>query len=133
MGKLVNYISILLFIDLMFLITGQLTTVSPTSIIIGAVLNPETMLTTKFYLIFLGLVGIAGIAATAGVTSGIVTRGIDVLAFTAMALALSTMLGDFISIFLVLRSINIVLATVIMAPLIMLFVVTIAEWLRGKD
>ena len=133
MGKLVNYIPILSFIDLMFLITGQLTTVSPTSIIIGAVLNPETMLTTQFYLVFLGIVGIAGISATAGVTSGIVTRGIDVLAFTAMALALSTMLGDFISIFLVLRSINVVLATVIMAPLIMLFVVTIAEWLRGKD
>lgn len=133
MGKLVSYVSILVFIDMLFLFTGQLSTISPTSIIINAVLNPESVLTTQFYLVFLGIIGIAGIAATAGVTSGIVTRGIDILAFTAMALALSTMLGDFVGVFILLRSHSPILATMIFAPLIMLFIVTIAEWLRGKD
>ena len=133
MGKLVSYISILVAIDLMFLITGQLAGDSPTSIIIRAFLDPANIKTSAFWSTFLGIVGIAGIAATAGVTSGIVTRGIDVLAFTAMALALSLLIGDFVTIYVFLSSLNRVLATLVMAPILMLFVVTIVEWLRGKD
>ncbi len=133
MGKLVTYVSILVFIDIIFLVTGQLEKISPTSIILNAFTDPASMKSTQFYVVFLGAAGISAIASTGGVTTGIVTRGIDILAFTLMALALATMLGDFVTIYTTLNEYNAVLATILMAPLLMLFVVTIAEWLRGKD
>lgn len=133
MGKLVNYISILIFLDLFYIITGQISTISPTSIILNAVLDPSAINSTYFYVVFLGAVGIAGLAAVSGVSTGLVNRGLDVLAFTAMALGLSLMIGDFVAIYIYLFSLNKILAVMVMAPTIALFVVTIAEWLRVKD
>jgi hypothetical protein len=133
MGKLVNYISILIFLDLFYIITGQISTISPTSIILNAILDPSAINSTYFYVVFIGAVGIAGLAAVSGVSTGLVNRGLDVLAFTAMALGLSLMIGDFVAIYIYLFSLNKILAVMVMAPTIALFVVTIAEWLRVKD
>lgn len=133
MGKLTTYIGILIILDIFFLITGQLNLDSSTSFVTGAILNPSAIRTSIFFGVFLGLGGIAVLVATSGVTTGILAVGTNVLAFTAMALVLAGLLGDFVTIFNTLSAHNLVLATVIMAPIIMLVVVTIAEWLRGKD
>ena len=133
MGKLVTYISILIFVDIFFLITGQLNLDSSTSIVTGAILNPSAFKTSVFFLLFLGVAGIAGLVSTAGVTTGVIFSATNVLSFTAMAVAMTGLLGDFITIYNSLAVQNEVLAIVIMAPLLMLFAVTIAEWLRGKD
>ena len=81
----------------------------------------------------MGVAGIGALVATSSVTSGIVSRGLDIIIFTAMALAMAALLGDFVTIFITLNQYNTVLATIIMTPIIALFVMTIAEWLRGKD
>ncbi|KKN69654.1 hypothetical protein LCGC14_0439570 [marine sediment metagenome] len=133
MGKLVTYLSILIFIDILFLITGQLDISSGTSVITGAILDPSAFKTSVFFLIFLGVAGIAGLLATSGVTTGTLVTATNVLAFILMATAMIGLLGDFITVFVYLNSQNPVLAKVVMAPIIMLFAVTIAEWLRGKD
>ncbi len=133
MGKLITYLSMLIFVDILFLITGQLNLDSGTSIVTGAILNPSAFKTSVFFLLFLGAAGIGGLIATSGVTSGTLVTATNVLAFTAMAISMGGLLGDFITIYLSLRVYNEVLAIVIMAPIIMLFAVTIAEWLRGKD
>lgn len=133
MAKLQTYLGILIFIDILFIITGQLNLDSNLSIVTGAILNPSAFRTTLFFALFLGTVGIAGLVAKSGVTTGLLFSATNVLAFTAMAIAMIGLVGDFINIFLVLNAQNTVLATVIMAPLIMLFAVTLAEWLRGKD
>lgn len=133
MGKLVTYLSMLIFVDMLFLITGQLDVNSASSIVTGAILNPTAFKTSVFFLTFLGVAGIAGLIATAGVTTGVLVNATNVLAFIAMAIAMIGLLGDFITIFNTLSNYNFVLAVVIMAPIIMLFAVTLAEWLRGKD
>ncbi len=133
MGKLVTMLTMLIFIDILFLATGQLDLSSPTSVITGAILDPSAFKTSVFFLLFLGTAGILGLLSTTGVTSGILVNATNILAFTAMAVSMTGLLGDFITIYLSLRNYNEVLAIVIMAPIIMLFAVTIAEWLRGKD
>ncbi len=133
MGKLMTFLAILIFIDILFLVTGQLDITSSTSIITGAILNPSGIRGTQFFLVFLGVAGIAGLIATSGVTTGILANATNVLAFGLMTLAMIGLLGDYITIFNTLYVHSPVLATVIMAPIIMLFCVTIAEWLRGKD
>lgn len=133
MGKLVSYISILIAIDLLFLLTGQLALDSPSSIVVGALLDLVNVTTSVFWITFLGIVGIAGLVATSSVTGGVVSRGLNILAFAAMAVALTFLIGDFITIYVYLSSFNRPLATLIMAPITLLFGVTIAEWLRAKD
>jgi len=133
MGKLVTLVSILIFIDMAFLLTGMLDISSNTSFVTGAILDPSAIRTSIFFLVFLGAVGIGSLVAQSSVSSGIITRGLDVLAFTAMAVALGGFIGDFITIYLTLNANNPVLSKVIMAPLTMVLIMTIAEWLRGKD
>lgn len=133
MGKLVSYISILVAIDLLFLITGQLGTDSTTSIIIGSILDPSSITFANLWKTLILAAGIGGLTLAAGVFTGIISRASEVIIFIPIALGLSVLVGDFISVFNYLRSFNLVLATLVMAPIIIIFVVTILEWLRGKD
>ena len=133
MGKLTRMITSLIIIDIIFIITGQIDLNSTTSLISNLISNPSLVRTSLFFGLFLGIAGIASLVATSSVSSGIVSRGADIIAFTAMALAMAALLGDFVTIFITLSQHNTVLATLIMAPIIALFVMTIAEWLRGKD
>lgn len=133
MGKLVKFLSILIIIDILFIITGQLDITSTTSFVTGAILDPSGIRTTLFFTVFLGILGISALLSTGGVTTGVVAVGTNVLAFTALSVVLGGLLGDFITIFNTLKDHNVVLATIIMAPIIMLLIVTVVEWLRGKD
>ncbi|KKL78219.1 hypothetical protein LCGC14_2027020 [marine sediment metagenome] len=132
MGKLVSYISILVAIDLLFLITGQLSVNSPTSVIMGAILSPGSMTTSQWWsLLITG--GIALLTVGAAVVVGVISRSFELIIFIPMAVALAALVGDFATVFVYLASFNIVLATVIMTPIMIIFVITIVEWLRGKD
>ena len=133
MGKLVTMLSILIFIDMLFLATGQLDLGSSTSIITSAIVEPTLFKTSAFFVLFLGIAGIAGLIATSGVTTGILANATNVLAFVFMATSMVALLGDFITVYLILNASNEVLSKLIMAPVIMIFGVTLAEWLRNKD
>ncbi|KKN09623.1 hypothetical protein LCGC14_1044780 [marine sediment metagenome] len=132
MGKLISYLSIIVLIDLIFLITGQLTQSSPTSVIINAVLDPANIeISQLFILLITG--GISLLAVGAAVVVGVISRSFEIILFIPVAISLSVLIGDFATVFVYLASINVVWATVIMAPIMVLFVMTIVEWLRGKD
>jgi hypothetical protein len=132
MGKLVSYISILVAIDLLFLITGQLSVNSPTSAIMGAILSPGTMTTSQWWsLLITG--GISLLTIGAAVIVGVISRTFEIIIFVPMAVAMAALIGDFATVFVYLANFNIVLATVVMTPIMVIFVITIVEWLRGKD
>jgi hypothetical protein len=132
MGKLISYLAILVSIDLLFLITGQLGLNSPTSIIINAILDPGNITTSQLWILLI-TGGISLLAVGAAVVVGIVSRSFEIVLFVPMAIGLSALIGDFATIYVYLASFNAVLATLIMAPIMILFVMTIVEWLRGKD
>ncbi len=131
MGKLINLVLILIMIDLLFIITGQLTLDSPSSVIITALTNPEAIQDSNFWTIL--FVGLSGLALVGGVVAGIVTRSSDVTIFIVMGTSLILMVGDFVDVFNHISGINPVLATVIMSPIILIFTLVVIEWVRGKD
>jgi len=134
MGKLISFVSFLIFVDIIFIITGQNIPNSPTSIILNAVIDPTNIKTSQLFVVLFGVAGIAGLAALSGVSTGIVSRaGVDIIGFAAIAATLVLLVGDFLAIFSFLKNINPTLAVIIMSPITAIFVITIAEWLRGKD
>lgn len=132
MGKLIQMVSILIFIDLLFIMTGQLTLNSPTSVIIQAILDPSNIQGSQLWTLII-ISGISGLALVTAVVVGIVTRNLEFFFFVTISLGFAALVGDFVTIFIHLASFNRVLATVVMGPVIILFVFTVLEWLRGKD
>lgn len=134
MGKFASFLTLIIFMDLMFIVTGQTIPNSPSSIILNAIIDPTNIKTTQLFIVLFGVAGIAGLAALSGVSTGVVSRaGIDLLGFAAIAATLVLLVGDFLFIFIFLKNINATLAVLIMSPIIAIFVFTVAEWLRGKD
>jgi hypothetical protein len=145
MGKLIYFITALIFIDLLFITTGQLCatgTCSLSSIIFNALLNLSNFDATTFFSELIGdasaLIGsgtgIAALIATGGVIIGafFATREITIL-FIPITLTFALLAGDLILIFSYLASFNFVLATFIVGPLVLVYILTVVEWLRGKD
>lgn len=133
MGKLVTYLIILIFIDILFLITGQLGTDSLTSLISTAIQDPSIITTSSFQGTLIGTAGLTGLIAAAGVIVGLFFSATNVALFIPMAIALSLLMGDFLTVYNILRAQNFVLATVIMAPIMFIFYLIIVEWLRNRD
>ncbi len=131
MGKLISFVIMLIFIDLLFLATGQLTLDSPTSAIINSIQDPTILLDTNWWTIL--ITGLSGLALTTAVVAGFVTRSSDIAIFFVMAGTLALLAGDFLFIYNHLASINTPLAILIMSPIIVIFTLVIVEWARGKD
>ncbi len=133
MGKFVSYFAILVAIDLMFLVTGQLALNSNLSLIVGALIDPSNIDISSLFINIFIAGGLALVALGAAVLVGIVSRT-ENLIYVGIAITLANLLiGDFITIFNNLRAYNPVLAIMVMSPLMILFVIIMLEWARGKD
>ncbi|KKK87832.1 hypothetical protein LCGC14_2749290 [marine sediment metagenome] len=133
MTNVKTYLGILIFMDLMFIITGQIAATSPTSVITNAILDPSNITTSSFWLILFGVTGIGALATLIGFATGIVSRsGVNVLAFVAIAVGLGVLIGDFVAIFIYLADLSLIGATITMVPLIVLFGLTVIEWLKSR-
>lgn len=131
MGKLITFLSILIFIDILFIVTGQLATDSTGSVIAGVLANPEAIKTTNFWASL--ITGLSALAIGAVVVVGLITKPSDITIFIAMGLTLAVLIGDYLSIFLYLTEANSVLATILFLPVMLIFTFVIIEWVRGKD
>ncbi len=146
MGKLWFYISLLVCIDILFVITGQLcsgdTACSLSSIVYGSLFNPAGFSIGSFFSALIGNIGdltgsgtgIASLIVGAAVTAGLVyfTRAESVL-YIPVALTLGGLASDFIVIATYLYALNQVVSILLMSPILYLFVITLVEWVRLKD
>lgn len=145
MGKLVTYISILIFIDLMLLFTGQIcsaTDCTLSSSIFNAIINFGDVTVTQLFSELIGdiankissFTGILSLLAAGGVIIGgfVATKELRIL-LIPMMLTLALLASDFVTIATRLISLNPVLGTVVMAPLTIIYVIVVQEWWRGKD
>ncbi len=132
MGKLIQFVAILVFIDILFIITGQNVLNSPSSAIINALLDPANIQASQLWILII-TGGVATLAIVGSVVLGIVTRNVEFFFFVTFALGFATLVGDFVAIFLYLASFNVLIATITIGPLMILFLMTVLEWLRGKD
>ena len=131
MGKMITFLSILIFVDILFIATGQLAIESTGSLIASAILNPESLKDSNFWLSF--ITGLSALAVATVVVVGLITKPSDITIFIGMGLTLSVLIGDYISIFSYLRDANPLLATILFAPIMIIFGFVVLEWVRGKD
>ena len=143
MSKLIWAISFLIIADLLFISTGQLCasgTCSLTSIVFEAVLDLNNFDAGTFFSSLIGNIsdlfnseaGLASLIAAGAVIVGtFFVRPQDSILFIPLALTFALLASDFVIIFGYLASFNFILATFIMAPIIIIYIVAVIEWLRG--
>lgn len=136
MGKMINLVIILIIMDILFLVTGQMGQDSLTSLTLNAIENPESMINSTFYISLISgnaSGSLTTLAVAGGVIVGSIVSATNIIVFLPMGLLLALLLGDFLSIYGVINAFNPVLSKVIMAPIFIIFVLTVIEWIRGKD
>ena len=145
MGKIVTYLTILIFIDLFFIATGQICSsgagCSLGSIVLNSLLNLENVTSLSFFTDLIGDIGNlfnSGTGIAALITGAVVLIGSlfipgDIRFFIPITFSLALLTSDFVFIAAYLISLNAVLGTFIMAPLIVIYILATVEWLRGKD
>lgn len=146
MGKLVNLIMILVVLDLLFLVTGQLVLSnngpqSVGSIIFKAILNINDFSTNELFNQIIGdvlnlgksTVGFFSLAASSGIVILAAAVKSDRILFITIAMPLSLLINDFVVLGGKLMSYNKVLGIVIMAPILILYTLTMIEWVKEKD
>lgn len=146
MGKLYFYLSLLICLDILFVVTGQIcsgdTACSLSSVVYSSLFNPAGFSIGSFFSALIGNIsnlggsstGIASLIVGAAVTAGLVyfTRAESIL-YIPVALTLGGLASDFIVIATYLYNLNEVLAIMLMSPTLYLFVITLVEWVRLKD
>ncbi len=148
MGKLITYLVILVFIELLFIVTGQMCIqgdCSLGSIIFSAILNINNFTNGSFWSDIIGDFQslLSGAAPGAGLFSllvgggvlltAIITNRSDFLLRLIFGIPLAIIASDFIFLFGILAVKNIVLATFIFAPIVITFTLILIEWAGGKD
>lgn len=151
MGRLTNYLAILICIDILFTMLGFTCVAdyqcSFTSSIYSMILHPDSGSLSTWFSTLIGSVtsllsgntsqGTIGyllsLAATAGVAVGSIIFGLknDSVLFAGTGLALSLLVGDFITIYTYLAISSPETALLTMSPVIVLYVFTCLEWVRG--
>ncbi|KKL88656.1 hypothetical protein LCGC14_1922540 [marine sediment metagenome] len=145
MGKMIGYLTLLIFIDLFFIATGQICNVdagcSLGSIILNSLLSLDNVTSLSFFTEFIGDItdlagsatGIAALAVGAAVLIGSLFIPGDIRFFIPISFSLALLVSDFVFISSYLISLNAVLATFIMAPIVIIYIFTVVEWLKGRD
>lgn len=145
MGKVVQYLSILIFIDILFIATGQICNsgvgCSLGSILLNSVLDLKNVLNLNFWTQFIGSItdlfssatGIGSLIVGGTVVVGSLFLPSDIRLFIPLTFSLALLASDLVFIASYLFSLNVLLATFIMAPLSIIYVFVVVEWLRGKD
>ncbi len=146
MGKLIFFITLLIFIDLFFIATGVACAGSSctlSSVIFNAIISLDTLTFGQMFSELIGNVSDIG-NSTAGFAALLVGGGIAITAaFLAtrqielllipVAATFGLITGDFIIIASYLFAENSVLGMFVMAPISIIYVLTVLEWWRGKD
>ena len=145
MGKLIQFVTLLIFMDLFLIATGQICSsgagCSLGSILLNSLLNIENATALSFFTDLIGDItnlfssgtGIAALILGAGVLIGSLFNPGDIRFFLPVTLSLALLTADFVFIAAYFISLNAVLGTIIFAPIILIYILTIVEWLRGKD
>ena len=130
MGKLTTYMIIISGLLLLFHL-GGLVDETPNSEILTAVLSPQNLQDTSFGLkavVAIQFIGLAG-AVVLGIRGG----NVELAASSAFAIFLLNAFWDLTVVFNVIRNVNEVMALLIFSPIMILFIITILEWWRGRD
>ena len=125
MGKLSVYVLTMSGILLLFYL-GGLIDANP---LLQLLISPESMETSTFYATTL----LGGLVAVTGIAIGIITKNIEIGVATTVIPAFAVLLWNIIPVFTRIKAENPVLALLLFAPLLFLFMLTVFEAWRGID
>ena len=155
MGKLIKFLTILIFVDLLFIMTGQICAVGECSLgstIFGSIINlvdnvnGGDITTTQIFRELIGDVsggivelfksptGIAALFGTGAVIIGafFATKQFNIL-FIPITVTLALLTSDLVFIAKTLFVLNLWLGVLIMIPLIIIYMIVVVSWLKGQD
>jgi len=147
MGKVIFFITAIIVIDILLLATGQLCIEGGTgvcglsSIVFNAIINLSHLQFSQFFTEIIGdfvdlrnsATGFTALLTAIGVTIGAyIVASSEQRLFIPIAMTLGIIAGDFVFLFSGL-GINPLLGTLIIAPLAMAFILSVLDWIRGKD
>lgn len=145
MGKLIYFITALIFIDLFFVATGQICvegSCSLSSTVFNAIFRIQESTFTSW---FAELIGdfvnnlssetgfLALIVGGAVAAAGVLLSRSDFVLSLPIAFTLAVISADFTFIASYLIEQNEVLAFFVMAPILVIYILTVLEWAKGKD
>lgn len=147
MGKLITFLTILIVVDMFMIMTGQLCTsgtCSVSSTIFNAIFNVGQLSVMDWFKQILGDIGSMFSGGTSGtglwsflaglaVSTGLIFTLTDTKLFVPLGITLGVLTQDFVLLYAVLKAQSYILATIVMAPITILFVLVVVEWVRGKD
>lgn len=130
MGKLTTYVIMMSGLMLLFYFSGLIQDTG-NSALLNLILSPENMPTSDLRLnLFLVL---EGILAAAVITIGLVSGNIELALMGPYAIYLFNLFWDFLAVYQKVAESNQVLATILFAPILILYMITIVEFWRGND
>jgi len=110
---------------------GLCTSSTPNSLLFNFLVNPEhasdSTLWTK-----IGL-ALTGVSAALVLGAGLYINNVELAVMGPIAVFLLTMLWDFVAVFSRVRESSPVLSILLFGPLMLLFIITILDWWRGRD
>jgi len=135
MGKLIWFVSIIIFVDLLFITFWSGASGSLQSIIATWITDPTNFDGNLVTLAFQSLFSTIAIGATAAiVVSTISGAKTDTVLFAGFAAVVIFNIGkDLLAMFTIIKDINPLIAIVVMVPLIIMFGFVTVEWLKSRD
>lgn len=128
--KLTTYIIIMSGLVLLFYFAGILGD-TPNSVLLNLLLSPEGLATNSFSVAVVAV--LSGIAAIVSIVIGATVGNIELVLKGPFALYILNLMWDFLSVYNQVAAANPVIATLLFAPVLILFGVTIVEWWSGND
>jgi len=144
MGKMIFFISAVVFIELLLLSTGQICNgeeCSISSVIFNAILEFKDVTFSAFFKELIGDIlgsalsstGLKSLFVASGVIVGATLfAGSETRLFVPIAFTLGLIAGDFVFLFTGL-GLNPVLSAFLIIPIGIIFIMVTVDWLRGKD
>lgn len=131
MGKMTKYLLFLTVVILLFHFSGAITSTTPTGYLMDSVgiTNPESIGTSTFY----GIIIAIFVAALAGVYALIVYKVNPIYIYSVpLVMALIAILWDLVTIYSIISRTSYALATLIISPLMVVYLLAVFDWWRSS-
>jgi hypothetical protein len=125
-----TFMMIMLGIALLFHIFGVIPSTTPNSILLNTILNPQDIASSP---IMITVLVALTLASGLSVFLGFYTRNVEYALMIPIGLALFTLMWDFLAVVAVISAASKILAVIIFGPLLFIWVLTVVDYIRGRD
>ncbi len=130
MGKIIKYVLLLSVVLLLFHFGGLIED-TPISILINLLLNPQSLATSNLFVLI--TVALAVVSTVGIIIGSLATTRTELVVKVGVVEFLIVIGWDLIAIFNKLALMNVAVATLIVSPLLIVYLLTAVEWWFGRD